>query len=106
MDGDPFGKQGMTLVSFFFLATFAAAIPAIISGGIAERAKFWPQCAATLVLVALVYPIFEGIVWNGNYGIQEWFGLTKVKHINGCYFNVVGLPCSELYKRLKNDYGV
>ncbi|HBN02688.1 MAG TPA: septum formation protein Maf [Bacteroidetes bacterium] len=42
----------------------------------------------------------------GAYGIQEWFGLTKVKHINGCYFNVVGLPCSELYKRLKNDYGV
>ncbi|MEM7427874.1 MAG: ammonium transporter [Pseudomonadota bacterium] len=73
VDGDPYGKQGLTLVGFFFLATFAAAIPAIISGGIAERAKFWPQCFATLALVALVYPFFEGIVWNGNYGIQEWF---------------------------------
>lgn len=68
-----FGAQGRTLVGFFFLATFAAAVPAIISGGIAERAKFWPQCAATLLIVALFYPFFEGIVWNGNYGIQAWF---------------------------------
>ncbi|MGI9481174.1 MAG: ammonium transporter [Hyphomicrobiales bacterium] len=73
VDGDPFGKQGLTLVSFFFLATFAAAIPAIVSGGIAERAKFWPQCAATVLIVAIFYPFFEGIVWNGNYGIQDWF---------------------------------
>ncbi len=73
VEGDPYGKQGLTLVSFFFLATFAAAIPAIISGGIAERAKFWPQCIASLCLVAVIYPLFEGIVWNGNYGIQAWF---------------------------------
>ena len=68
-----FGAQGLTLVKFFFLATFAAAVPAIISGGIAERAKFWPQCIATGVLVALYYPFFEGLVWNGNYGLQTWF---------------------------------
>jgi len=68
-----FGAQGLTLVKFFFLATFAAAVPAIISGGIAERAKFWPQCIATGVLVALFYPFFEGMVWNGNYGLQAWF---------------------------------
>lgn len=73
VEGDPYGKQGLTLVGFFFLATFAAAIPAIISGGIAERAKFWPQCFATLVIVAVIYPVFEGISWNGNYGIQTWF---------------------------------
>src|SRR4051794_39255268 len=36
-------KNGYELVKFFFLLTFAAAIPAIISGGIAERAKFYPQ---------------------------------------------------------------
>ncbi len=76
VDGDPYGKQGLTLVSFFFLATFAAAIPAIISGGIAERAKFWPQCFATIAIVALIYPFFEGIAWNGNYGLQEWFKST------------------------------
>ena len=52
--------------------TFAAAIPAIISGGIAERARFWPQVGATAILVSLVYPFFEGIVWNGNLGIQDW----------------------------------
>lgn len=76
VEGDPYGKQGLTLVGFFFLATFAAAIPAIISGGIAERAKFWPQCFATLAIVAVIYPLFEGIAWNGNYGIQAWFKST------------------------------
>ncbi len=65
-------KSGFELVKFFFLLTFAAAIPAIISGGIAERAKFNPQLAATFALVALVYPFFEGITWNGNYGVQAW----------------------------------
>lgn len=65
-------KNGFQLVKFFFLLTFAAAIPAIISGGIAERAKFYPQLAATAVLVGLVYPLFEGIVWNGNLGVQGW----------------------------------
>ncbi len=66
------GKHGYELVKFFFLLTFAAAIPAIISGGIAERARFNPQMAATFALVALVYPFFEGISWNGNYGVQDW----------------------------------
>ncbi|MFH0934973.1 MAG: ammonium transporter, partial [Pseudomonadota bacterium] len=60
------------LVKFFFLMTFAAAIPAIVSGGIAERARFNPQLAATFLLVGFVYPFFEGIAWNGAYGIQEW----------------------------------
>jgi len=65
-------KNGYELVKFFFLLTFAAAIPAIISGGIAERARFNPQLLATFVLVAALYPFFEGITWNGNYGIQDW----------------------------------
>jgi len=65
-------KNGYQLVKFFFLATFAAAIPAIVSGGIAERAKFNPQLAATFLLVGFVYPFFEGIAWAGNFGIQGW----------------------------------
>jgi len=65
-------KNGYELVKFFFLLTFAAAIPAIISGGIAERARFNPQLLATFVLVAALYPFFEGITWNGNYGVQDW----------------------------------
>ena len=65
-------KNGYELVKFFFLLTFAAAIPAIVSGGIAERARFNSQMAATFVLVALIYPFFEGITWNGNYGVQDW----------------------------------
>lgn len=71
--GEVFLPQGFTLVKFFFLTTFAAAIPAIISGGIAERMRFAPQCFATVALVGLVYPFSEGIVWNGNFGIQSWF---------------------------------
>jgi Amt family ammonium transporter len=69
-------KNGYDLVKFFFLLTFAAAIPAIISGGIAERARFYPQLLATFLLVALVYPFFEGLVWNGNYGLQAWLEAT------------------------------
>ena len=65
-------KNGYELVKFFFLLTFAAAIPAIISGGIAERAKFNPQLVATFILVGFVYPFFEGIAWNQHYGIQAW----------------------------------
>ena len=62
--------NGYALVKFFFLLTFAAAIPAIISGGIAERAKFWPQLVATAVIVGFVYPFFEGIAWNQHFGVQ------------------------------------
>ena len=69
-------RNGYDLVKFFFLLTFAAAIPAIVSGGIAERARFNPQLAATFALVGLVYPFFEGIVWNGNYGIQAWLAAS------------------------------
>jgi Amt family ammonium transporter len=65
-------KSGYALVKFFFLLTFAAAIPAIVSGGIAERAKFQPQLAASFALVGFVYPFFEGIAWNHAFGIQAW----------------------------------
>jgi ammonium transporter, Amt family len=65
-------KNGYELVKFFFLLTFAAAIPAIISGGIAERARFYPQLIATAVIVGFVYPFFEGIVWDQHFGVQAW----------------------------------
>ena len=75
-------KNGFELVKFFFLLTFAAAIPAIISGGIAERARFGPQLCATAVLVGLVYPFFEGVVWGGKLGLQEW-----LKNVAGAEFH-------------------
>ena len=65
-------KNGYELVKFFFLLTFAAAIPAIISGGIAERARFYPQLVATAFIVGFVYPFFEGVVWNQRFGVQAW----------------------------------
>ena len=75
--------QGFDLVHFFFLLTFAACIPAIISGGIAERAKFWPQVVAGGIFVGLVYPFFESIIWGrlsteaGHaINLQRWFTET------------------------------
>jgi Amt family ammonium transporter len=69
-------KSGFELTRFFFLLTFAAAVPAIVSGGIAERARFQPQLAATFLLVGFIYPFFEGIAWNNAYGIQDWLKAT------------------------------
>jgi len=65
-------SNGYALVKFFFLLTFAAAIPAIVSGGIAERSKFNPQLIATFFLAGFIYPLFEGISWNGAFGFQAW----------------------------------
>ncbi len=65
--------DGFALTRFFFLLTFAAAVPAIVSGGIAERAKFWPQLIATAVIVGVAYPLFEGAMWGNRFGVQAWF---------------------------------
>jgi Amt family ammonium transporter len=65
-------KNGYELVKFFFLLTFAAAIPAIVSGGIAERARFNPQLLATALIVGLIYPLSEGVAWNQRFGVQAW----------------------------------
>ena len=69
-------RNGYDLVKFFFLLTFAAAIPAIVSGGIAERARFYPQLLATAVIVGFIYPFFEGIAWNKHFGFQAWLAET------------------------------
>ncbi len=70
-------NQGYELVRFFFLLCFAACIPAIISGGIAERAKFWPQVIAGGIFAGISYPIFESIIWGQNSaGLQAFFAET------------------------------
>jgi septum formation protein len=38
----------------------------------------------------------------GSYGIQDWFGYSAVERINGCFYNVMGLPVNRLRKELKN----
>jgi Amt family ammonium transporter len=111
-------KNGYELVKFFFLLTFAAAIPAIISGGIAERAKFWPQLIATAVIVGLVYPFFEGIVWNQGLGVQAWIKATTGEEFHDFAGSIVvhavggwiALPAVLLlgarYNRYRKDGGV
>jgi ammonium transporter, Amt family len=111
-------KNGYDLVKFFFLLTFAAAIPAIISGGIAERAKFWPQLIATAIIVGFIYPFFEGIAWNQAYGIQAWIKATTGEEFHDFAGSVVvhavggwiALPAVVLlgarYNRYKKDGGI
>ena len=111
-------RNGYELVKFFFLLTFAAAIPAIVSGGIAERARFWPQLVATAVIVGFVYPFFEGIAWNRHFGVQGWiqsltgaefhdFAGSVVVHAVGGW---IALPAVLLlgarYNRYRKDGGV
>lgn len=105
--------HGYELMKFFFLLTFAAAIPAIISGGIAERAKYRPQTMATVLLVGLIYPFFEGLVWNNNWGFQDglkaWFGQpfhdfagSVVVHAMGGW---IALPAVILLGARRGRYG-
>ena len=78
--------HGYNLMRCFFLLTFAAAIPAIISGGIAERAKMNAQAIATFFLIALIYPFFEGLMWNGNLGLQAWLA----RHFGASFHDFAG----------------
>jgi Amt family ammonium transporter len=105
-------RNGYELVKFFFLLTFAAAIPAIISGGIAERAKFWPQLIATAAIVGFIYPFFEGVVWNQHFGVQAWikdltgnefhdFAGSVVVHALGGW---IALPAAILLGARSNRY--
>ena len=82
-------KSAYELVKFFFLLTFASAIPAIVSGGIAERATFKPQLFASFILVGFLYPFFEGIIWNGNFGFQDLLKQTFGEPFNDFAGSVV-----------------
>ena len=75
-------KNGYELVRFFFLLTFAAAVPAIVSGGIAERARFGPQLMATAIIVGVAYPLLEGAAWGERFGVQ-----AAIKALTGAEFH-------------------
>ena len=76
-------NQGYDITHFFFLLCFAACIPAIISGGIAERAKFWPQVVAGAIFVGLSYPIFESLIWGRNMSLLQ----DVFKRVGGAEFH-------------------
>ena len=79
-------NHGVEYVRFFLLLGFAACIPAIISGGIAERAKFWTNAAAGAIFVGLVYPLIEGVTWgrmsDALAGSEGWLA-----HVAGAPFH-------------------
>ena len=105
-------QNGYGLVKFFFLLTFAAAIPAIVSGGIAERARFYPQLLATAVIVGVIYPMYEGVVWNQQLGLQAWlvqvFGVEFHDFAGSVVVHAVGgwiaLPAVLLLGARSNRY--
>ena len=105
-------QNGYGLVKFFFLLTFAAAIPAIVSGGIAERARFYPQLLATAVIVGFIYPVFEGVAWNQQLGFQAWlvsmFGVEFHDFAGSVVVHAVGgwiaLPAVILLGARSNRY--
>lgn len=111
-------ENGLELTRFFFLLTFAAAIPAIVSGGIAERAKFYPMLCSSFLIVGLVYPFFEGIAWNGNFGVQEWmttqfgapfhdFAGSVVVHAVGGWIGLVALVLLGMRRgRIRNKHPI
>jgi septum formation protein len=37
----------------------------------------------------------------GSYGVQDWIGYVAIEKVNGCFYNVMGLPMSRLVKELK-----
>ena len=78
-------NQGFNLVHFFFLLTFAACAPAIISGGIAERVRSIPVMLSTALIVAFIYPFYESMVW----GQLGWLGSATgwLAHLAGNPFH-------------------
>ena len=72
--------HGFAYVKFFLLLGFAACVPAIISGGVAERSKFWTNALAGGIFVGLVYPLIEGSLWgrfsNTLAGATGWLATT------------------------------
>ncbi len=61
-------KAGLqyNLAHYFFMLTFATAAIAIISGGVAERINFRAHLVAAVFVTSLIYPFFEGLVWDSN----------------------------------------
>ncbi len=54
------------LAHYFFMLTFATAAIAIISGGVAERVKLKAHLIAATFVTSLIYPFFEGLVWDSS----------------------------------------
>ena len=77
------------LADFFFQVVFVATAASIVSGTLAERIRFWPFLAFTLVLTAFIYPIQGHWSWGGTAlgglmdGFSDFAGSTIVHSVGG-----------------------
>ena len=77
------------LSDFFFQVVFVATAASIVSGTLAERIRFWPFLAFTLVLTAFIYPIQGHWSWGGTAlgglmdGFSDFAGSTIVHSVGG-----------------------
>lgn len=50
---------------------FACAVPAVVAGAIAGRARLWPQLVVAVLAAGLLYPLLERIAWGGRAYVQQ-----------------------------------
>jgi len=87
MYGDFTGVGHASSADFFFQVVFVATAASIISGTIAERAKFWPFMIFVAFLSLLIYPIQGSWTWGGGWlsdlGFSDFAGSTIVHSVGG-----------------------
>jgi|TARA_B100000959_G_scaffold286444_1_gene365096 Amt family ammonium transporter len=87
MYGDFTGENHSGMADFFFQVVFVATAASIVSGTIAERAKFWPFMGVVLVLTAIIYPAQGAWTWGGGWlsdiGFSDFAGSTIVHSVGG-----------------------
>lgn len=87
MYGDFTGIGHSSAADMFFQLVFVATAASIISGTIAERAKFWPFMIVVAVLSLIIYPIQGSWTWGGGFlselGFSDFAGSTIVHSVGG-----------------------
>lgn len=60
---------------------------------------FYPLSQEQIEYYVTTYKPFDKA---GSYAVQEWIGVHGIQRIDGCYFNVMGLPVSRMMIELRN----
>lgn len=110
LDGKMFGKPANKKEAKKMLATLSGKTHRVVSGVCLTTTKKQTSFSVTsdVEFAELTSEEIEYYVEHyspfdkaGAYGVQEWIGYVGVKHINGSYYNIMGLPIQRLYSELK-----